>query len=110
MLTRGVCLLHDNAHPHTARAMQELLQSFKWEVLAHPPHRPDLAPSNYHLFAKLKESLAGKTSTDDDDVQDAAMTWLREQTGDLYDAGIKKNSFTGSLSALQSMVTMLKSK
>jgi hypothetical protein len=37
------------------------------------------------------------------------MTWLTEQVGDFYDAGIK-NSFPGSLSALWSMVTMLKSK
>jgi hypothetical protein len=26
---------------------------------------------------------------DDDEVQDAVMTWLREQAGDFYDAGIK---------------------
>jgi hypothetical protein len=63
--------------------MQLLLQSFKWEVLAHPPHTPDLAPSNYNLFSKLKESLAGKTFLDDDDVQDMVMTWLREQARDL---------------------------
>jgi hypothetical protein len=48
--------------------------------------------------------------SDDDEVQDAVMTRLREQAGDFYDAGIKKNSFSGSLSALRSMVTMLKSK
>jgi hypothetical protein len=70
--------------------MQELLQSFKWEVLAHPPHGPDLAPSNYHLFSKLEESLAGKTFSDDDEVRHAVMTWIREQEGDFYDAGIKK--------------------
>jgi histone-lysine N-methyltransferase SETMAR len=52
--------------------MQELLQSFKWEVLAHPPHSPDLAPSNYHLFSILKENLPGKTFSDDDEVQDMA--------------------------------------
>jgi hypothetical protein len=90
--------------------MQELLQSLKWEVLAHPPHSPDFSPSDYHLFSKLKESLAGKTFSDDDEVQDSVMTWLREQAGDFYDAGIKKDSFPGSLSALQSMVIMLKSK
>jgi hypothetical protein len=61
MLTRGVCVLHDNACLHTARATQELLQSLKLEILAPPPQRPDLAPSDYHLFSKLKESLAGKT-------------------------------------------------
>jgi hypothetical protein len=85
MLTLGVFLLHNNARQHTARAMQELLQSFKLEVLAHPPH--SLAPSDYHLLSKLKESLAGKTLSDDDDeVQDAVMTWLREKAGDFYDA------------------------
>jgi hypothetical protein len=61
----------------TARATQELLQSFKWEVLAHPPHSPDLAPSDYHLVTKLKESLAGKTFSDDGEVQDAVITWLK---------------------------------
>jgi hypothetical protein len=43
------------------------------------------------LFPKLKESLAGKTFSDDDEVQDAVMTWLREQAGDFYDAGIKNS-------------------
>jgi hypothetical protein len=38
----------------------------------------------------LKESLAGKTFSDDGEVQDAVMTWLRERAGDFYDAGIKK--------------------
>jgi hypothetical protein len=69
---------------HTARATQEFLHSFKWEVLAHPPHSPDLAPSDYHLFSKLKASLAGKAFSDDDEVQDAAMAWLREQAGCSY--------------------------
>jgi hypothetical protein len=45
----------------------------------------------------------------DDEAQDAVMTWLREQAGDFYDAGIKY-SFPGSRSALRSMVTMLESK
>jgi hypothetical protein len=38
----------------------------------------------------LKESLAGKTISEDDEAQDVVMTWLREQAGDFYDAGIKK--------------------
>jgi hypothetical protein len=42
------------------------------------------------LFSKLKESVAGKTFSDDGEVQDAVMAWLREQAGDFYDAGIKK--------------------
>jgi hypothetical protein len=87
---RALGALHDNAHPYAAHAMQELLQSLKWEVLAHPSHNPAHAPSDYHLFSKLKESLAGKTFSDDDEVQDTVMTWLREQAGDFYGARIRK--------------------
>jgi histone-lysine N-methyltransferase SETMAR len=54
------------------------LQSFRWEVLAPPPQSPDLAPSDNHLFPKLKESLAGKSFSDNDEVQDVVMTWLTE--------------------------------
>jgi hypothetical protein len=42
------------------------------------------------VFSKLKARLAGKTLSDDDEVQDTVMTRLREQAGDFYDAGIKK--------------------
>jgi hypothetical protein len=33
--------------------------------------------------------VARKIFSDSDEVQDAVMTWQREQAGDLYDAGIK---------------------
>lgn len=52
MLTKEVCLLHDDAHLHTARATQKLLQQFGWDVLAHPPLSHDLAPSDYRLFTR----------------------------------------------------------
>jgi hypothetical protein len=61
------------------------------------------------LFSKLKKSLAGKTFLDDDEVQDAVMTWLREQAGDFYDAGIKKFVLR-LIKCIAIMVTMLKSK
>ncbi|VVC36578.1 Hypothetical protein CINCED_3A005200 [Cinara cedri] len=57
MLTRGVSLLHDNARPQTARFIQDLLVSFGWGIVTHPPYSPDLAPSDYHHFNKLKEFL-----------------------------------------------------
>ncbi|GFW79368.1 mariner Mos1 transposase [Trichonephila clavipes] len=54
-LTSIIFFLHDNARPHTANCTQELLNSFKWEVFPHPPYSPDLAPSDFHLFPKLKQ-------------------------------------------------------
>jgi hypothetical protein len=55
MLTSGAVLLHDNAHPHTAAGTRALLDHFNWELFDHPPYRPDLAPSDYHLFTYLNK-------------------------------------------------------
>jgi histone-lysine N-methyltransferase SETMAR len=57
MLTSGVVLLHENSHLHTAAHTQALLKYFNWELFDHPRCSPDLAPSNYHLFAYLKNWL-----------------------------------------------------
>lgn len=53
-----VILLHDNAPSHTAKPVKDTLKSLGWEVLPHPPYSPDLAPSDYHLFAAMGHSLA----------------------------------------------------
>ena len=49
-LSKGVILQHDNATPHTAKRTQDWLKRYNWETLPHPPHSPDLAPSDFHLF------------------------------------------------------------
>ncbi|KAL1140180.1 hypothetical protein AAG570_000112 [Ranatra chinensis] len=48
-------LLHDNARPNTARVTQNLLVSFGWDIVTHTRYSPDLAPSDFHLFIKMKE-------------------------------------------------------
>jgi transposase len=40
-------LLHDNAQLHTAHATVYLLEQWGWDILEHPPHSPDLAPSDF---------------------------------------------------------------
>lgn len=60
LLTRKVALLHDNARPHTALLNQKVLKNFKWDIFAHPPYSPDLAPSDYHLFPTLKRHSQGQ--------------------------------------------------
>jgi histone-lysine N-methyltransferase SETMAR len=59
-LKKGVLLQHDNARPHTAHRTVTAVTEMGWETLPHPPYSPDLAPSDYHLFSKVKESLRGK--------------------------------------------------
>jgi hypothetical protein len=56
----------------------------------HPPHRPDLAPSDFHLFLHLKKHLAGQKFHEDEEVENEVTTWLRAQAAGLYDIGIQK--------------------
>jgi histone-lysine N-methyltransferase SETMAR len=89
-LSEGAFLLHDNAHPRTAARTLETLRKLMWEVMEHPAHSPDLAPSDFHLFGPLKVALAGRRCRCDEDVQNTVHQWLREQTKTFYYDDIKK--------------------
>jgi histone-lysine N-methyltransferase SETMAR len=39
---------------------QEAITKRGWTVLPHPPYSPDLAPSDFHLFSALKDTIHGK--------------------------------------------------
>ena len=58
-----VIFLHDNAPSHTAKRVKETIETFSWEILAHAAYSPDLAPSDYHLFASLGHALAEQRFT-----------------------------------------------
>ena len=69
---------------------QELRDEFHWDTFDHPPYSPDLAPSDFHLFLKMKEHLAGKRHADDEDLQHAVVDWLNSQAAVWYEEGISK--------------------
>jgi histone-lysine N-methyltransferase SETMAR len=71
LLTKGlgVLLLHNNARPHSAAATVNLLNSWGWEILPHPPHNPDLAPSDFYLFPEMKKHLRGHGFQSNEDAQ-----------------------------------------
>ena len=48
-------LHHDNAPAHTALSVREFLATKQITVLQHPAYSPDLAPSDFFLFPKMKE-------------------------------------------------------
>jgi len=54
--TKGVLFLHDNAPAHRAFATQKKLAYLGFQFVDHPPHSPELAPSDYHLFPGLKKN------------------------------------------------------
>ncbi|XP_023228571.1 histone-lysine N-methyltransferase SETMAR-like [Centruroides sculpturatus] len=90
LLSKGVVLLHDNARPHTANQTQDLITSFGWEQLDHPPYSPDLAPSDYHLFLHLKKHLAGQRHNNHDEVKTTVLHWLSHQAATFFEDGIQK--------------------
>ena len=44
----------------------------------------DLAPSDYHLFIRMKEGLWGKHYASDEKAKTAAMKWLKKQSTGFY--------------------------
>ena len=52
-----VILLHDNARPHVVKAVKKYLETFKWNVLPHPPYSLDIAPSDYWLFRRMQSPV-----------------------------------------------------
>ena len=66
-----VLYYHDNVPSHTSlKAMAQLLKldQLRFELVAHPPYSPDLAPSDYYLFPNLKRWLQGKRFTSNEEV------------------------------------------
>jgi histone-lysine N-methyltransferase SETMAR len=47
-------------HPPTSVLVMRKLRDLHYELLEHPPYSPDLAPSDFCLFPKLKLFLAGQ--------------------------------------------------
>jgi hypothetical protein len=56
-----------------------VMQEQQWEVLEHPSHSPDLAPSNLDLFGPLKHHLSAEHFPDDEAVEREVTAWFRQQ-------------------------------
>ena len=61
-------ILHDNATPHKAISVRDLLRRWRWEVLEHPPYSPIFLPCDYDLIPKLKAPLRGHRFRTGDDI------------------------------------------
>jgi len=46
----------DNATPHRAKSTQNTLSALFISTLTHPPYSPDLAPSDFWLFGRIKQA------------------------------------------------------
>ena len=85
-----IILLHDNAKPHVAKTTRRIIEEFGWEVLAHPPYSPDLAPSDYHLFLSLKDNLRDVTFKSLEDAEKWVKEFFESKQDSFYYRGIQK--------------------
>lgn len=56
---KGVLFHQDNARPHVSSETKNFLKELGWDLMAHPPWSPDIAPSDYYLFSNLQLHLKG---------------------------------------------------
>jgi transposase len=70
-------LHHDNALSHTAMAVQQFLAKNNIPIVSYPPYSPDLAPSDFWLFATLKMGLRGRRFATVEDMKENADARLR---------------------------------
>ena len=68
MLRADVLLLQDNAPIHTAQVSVAKAANCGFELQPHPSYSPDLTPSDFFLFAKLKFHLHGHHFWNNDEV------------------------------------------
>ncbi|GFS81921.1 uncharacterized protein TNCV_2497081 [Trichonephila clavipes] len=69
------------------KGMERLVKFFNE---SYSSHSPDLAPSDYFLFPKLKEHFSGRWFSSDSAVKTSAETWLNGYGPDFYQDGLKK--------------------
>jgi hypothetical protein len=58
----------DNALGHNARVIQNFFEHNPLKRLPHPTSLPDLSPSDFYLFGKMKNALNGREISDEIDL------------------------------------------
>ena len=80
----GVHLLHDIPSSHKCDVIKSFLASEKVKVLNHPPYSPDLSPSDFFLFPRLKKMLSGNKYTSRSSLGSAIYQCLQQITKEDY--------------------------
>ncbi|GFW95884.1 mariner Mos1 transposase [Trichonephila clavipes] len=71
-----VIFLEDNAPSHRAKPTKGIFKVLDWDPLAYEAYSPDLATSDYHLFASLGHALADQHFTSYENVISWLDDWL----------------------------------
>ena len=80
----------DNARLHVSLMTRQKLLQLGWEVLIHPPYSPDIAPSDFHLFRSLQNSLNGKNFSSLEDCKRHLEKFFAQKDKKFWEDGIMK--------------------
>ncbi|GFV48011.1 hypothetical protein TNCV_4150971 [Trichonephila clavipes] len=69
---------------------QDVMGKLKFTVVPQPPFNPDLAPSDFWLFPKLKETMKGQRFSTVAEVQAIMRKWIHRQPEYFCMDGMKK--------------------
>lgn len=81
---------NDNAPAHSSRVSRAALREYRWELLPHAAYSPDLAPSDFFLFPKLKEHLKGNRWESINEAKRAVLQWFNSQPPPFYKNGLER--------------------
>nr|XP_031826514.1 uncharacterized protein LOC116424357 [Nomia melanderi] len=87
-ISRGVRLLHDKAPVHVVALTKAIVRKLRFTEINHPPYNPNLAPSDYFLFSKLKADLRGGKFGTDEEVKEVVNEHFRNKTSEYLYSGI----------------------
>jgi transposase len=66
---RDWLLHHDNSPAHISLVMREFLTKNNVTTVPHPTYSPDLAPSDFYMFPKMKLRLKGRRFVSIEEIQ-----------------------------------------
>jgi len=87
-----VILLHDNARPHVAKAIQDHIFALGWELLPHPAYSSNMVPSDYYLFRSLQHHLADTQFVRFKEIRKCIDDFIASKPVIFYRQGIRKLS------------------
>jgi len=82
--------MHDNAPAHKAASVCPFLTPKNVTILYDPLYSPDLSPSDYFLFPKLKMKLKGLHFADVAEIQAAVTDELQKVQKEEFSAAFQK--------------------